>query len=320
MSALASFRDTKQSNVLTLSTVKLGAGKKVFAGGIVVTDTATGYGCAGKTGTGLVCRGIAMQDVDNTSGGNGALSVGVDRRPAWLDIYGSDAVTQADVDKTVFLYDDHTIARTDGSAQRSIAGVLRAVGTLGALVEFSETNGDQLAVETAARQALIAALALTTTPGGASLIGLYDAADKFVATTVEAALAEAIAGKRIAATANDATVGGVPVVHTIAVADAASGTKTVMLHATYGALKILDVHFVKAGSAGGATDSIKLTDGTHDITDSLDLNSKAAGAIVRAASVSPTYGSLAAGATLVANWTKTTNGCEGTLVITGVRA
>ncbi len=46
------------------------------------------------------------------------------------------------------------------------------------------------AAASAALTAHITALALTTTPGGASLVGVYDVANHYTATTVEAALAE----------------------------------------------------------------------------------------------------------------------------------
>ena len=162
---LASFRDTKQVNSLVRSRVALGASKVVYAGGVVVTDTATGYGCAGKTATGLVARGIAQQTVDNSSGAAGAAAADVDNRPAWLDILGTDLVTQANVDQTVYLVDDHTIAATDGGGTRSIAGILREVGTLGALVEFDTVAGSVVASLAASVGALPA---ITVTDGSAS--------------------------------------------------------------------------------------------------------------------------------------------------------
>jgi len=161
---LASFRDTRQVAGLTRSKVNLGAGKVVYAGGVVVTDTSTGYGCAGKTGTGLVARGIAQQNVDNSSGAAGAAAVDVDRRPAWLDISATDPVTQANVDGPVYLVDDHTISATNGGATQSLAGILREVGPLGALVEFMVASDSAVASLAASLQALPA---VTKTDGSA---------------------------------------------------------------------------------------------------------------------------------------------------------
>jgi hypothetical protein len=79
------------------------------------------------------------------------------------------------------------------------------------------------------------------------------------------------------------------------------------------------VHFVKAGSTGGASDTVKLTDGTHDISSTLALSGVAAGTMARTTSISATYGTVAAGGTLVANYTNTTTSCEGTLYVTGLR-
>lgn len=295
-----------------------------YQGGLAVLDS-TGYVKPGVAASSLTSVGIfdftadVMEgQLDNSGGNPGDLYARIRRGTFCFKNKSGDLVVQADVGKFCYIYDDDTVCHTGTS--KSVAGIVRRVDSDGVWVRVGAELGEALASEISAREAISTALALATTPGGASLVGIFDTADKFVATTVEAALAEGIAGKRIAATANDAAVGGVSIVHTIAIADAASATKTVTLHATYGAIKILEVHFIKAGTTGGSTDSIKLTDGNHDITDAMDLNTKAAGVITRAASISPTYGSLAAGATLVANWTKTTNGCEGTLVIIGVRA
>jgi hypothetical protein len=70
----------------------------------------------------------------------------------------------------------------------------------------------ELATEAAAEVAEsvnVADLALTTTPGGASLVGIYDAATLYTATTVEAALAEVrvLANAAIALAKKTVTVG-----------------------------------------------------------------------------------------------------------------
>jgi hypothetical protein len=78
-----------------------------------------------------------------------------------------------------------------------------AEGTLNGDKVFSLTTNDPITLNTtalafgevaaaAAVTALEAALALTTTPGGASYVGVYDAATQITATTVEGALAEIV--------------------------------------------------------------------------------------------------------------------------------
>lgn len=276
MAALASFRDTKQVNGLTRSKVDLGAGKVVFAGGIVVTDTSTGYGCAGKTGTGLVARGIAQVSVDNTGGAAGAASVDVDNRPAWLDISGADPVSRANVDQPVFMVDDHTIAATDGGGTRSTCGILREVGVNGALVEFSGTNGTVLAAEIAAREALEANLA------------------------DQDALAGVLTGKSVANVADANVVGGIEVAHRIDVADGVTADIDVVLtHKTL----ITQIEVIKKAGAGGADDTITVKNGATAITDAMSLN-VADKTIVRPTTIDDAQMTIAAAGTLRVTRTK----------------
>jgi hypothetical protein len=285
--ALSSFRDTTFVTKNPTS-IKLTSGVTAYAGGIVCIDTATGYGVVGQVKTGLVCRGIARETVENPVGGT--LSVPVDEGPAWVDIYSSDSVTQANVGQPVYIYDDYRIAATDGNSQRSVAGVLLAYDAAkGALVHFGSVDGTALAAEIATREAATSALA-------GNLTGQH---------------------AKVNTTSN--TIGSLVIQHRIAVPSSATGTVSVTLNATYGAMLITDVHFIKAGSTGGSSDTVQVTDGTYAISDAMSLNSKAAGAIVRAATLNPTYTSLAAGATLVASYTRGTTSCEGTLFVTGLR-
>lgn len=53
----------------------------------------------------------------------------------WKDSRSSDAITTADWGKIVYIVDDETVAKTDGSAARSAAGVCRGVDLAGVWVE-----------------------------------------------------------------------------------------------------------------------------------------------------------------------------------------
>ena len=276
MAALSTFRDTK-SVTLGSTTLKLGTGVIAYAGGLVCTDTATGYGVAGQVKTGLVARGIARSTVDNSAGQAGDKSVAVEEGRFWLDIYGSDPVTQANVDQPVFIYDDHTIAATDGNAARSVAGVLRAVDAArGALVEVSCANQTAMAAEIAAREALEANLADQDT------------------------LAGVLTGKSVANTANAAVIGGLEVVHRIAIADAATAdTDVVLTHKTM----VTDVLVIKTAGNGGSGDTIQVKNGSTAITDaiSININDKV---MARAASIDDAQQTIAAGGTLKVTCTK----------------
>lgn len=102
----------------------------------------------------------------------------------------------------------------------------------------------------------------------------------------------------------------------ISVPAGSSGTSTVYVK---GACKVIDMHFIKLGSTGGGSDTVTLTDGTYAISDALALNSKAAKAIVRMATIDTNYTTLAAGARLVANYTCGTTSCEGTMYVRAIK-
>lgn len=319
--ALTDIRDTPMLTT-ELRTGLLAASVRVYKGALVVTDTATGYDKPGVTGTGLVALGIAdpMEPyVDTTGYANGAKTVPVKTGIALLANDGTYPCRVADRGKPCYIVDDQTVARTDGGGTRSVCGTIVDVTSRGTFVRISSADSVALAAEIASREAISTSLALTTTPGGASYVGVYDVANKYTATTVEAALAEDADARRIKVNTADNTVGSVTVVHRIAVPSGASSTKSITLDATFGKIKIIDVHFIKAGSTGGASDTVKITDGTNDITDAMALSGKAAGAIVRATSISTSYDTLAAGATLVANYTNTTTSCEGTVYVRCLR-
>lgn len=297
-------------------------GVTVYKGALIVRDTATGYDKPAVTGTGLIARGIAAMEEPSvsTSGiASGTTKIRLRKGIFCLDNYVSDSCTVADRGKPCYIVDDCTVARTDGGATRSVAGTIENVDTRGVWVLIDSVNGVALASEIASREAISTALALTTTPGGASYVGVFDTAGKYTATNVEAALAEDADARRVKVNTTSNTVGSIPVIHRIAVPSGESGTVSVTLDATFGKVKIIDAHFIKDGSTGGASDTVKITDGTYDISDAMALSGKAAGAIVRAASISTTYDTLAAGATLVANYTKSTTSCEGTLYVRCLR-
>jgi len=248
-----------------------------YAGGIVCTDTATGYGVVGQVKTGLVARGIARSTVDNSAGQAGDKSVAVEEGRFWFDIYASDAVTQAHVDQPVFIYDDHTIARTDGSAARSVAGVLRAVDSArGALVEVSCANQTAIAAEIAAREALEANI------------------------TDQDAMAGVLNAKSVATVADANVIGGIEVAHRIAIADAATADTDVVL--TYKTM-ITQIEVIKTGGAGGASDTVQVKNGSTAITDAMSIN-VADKIIVRPSTLDDAQMTIAAGGTLKITCTK----------------
>lgn len=108
------------------------AGKKIYAGALVVLS-ATGYAEPGATATGLIARGRAEYDADNTAGADGDISVRVRR----LDVfrYANDSsIDRTYIGKTAYIVDDQTVAATDGTSTRSAAGEIVDVDSDGVWV------------------------------------------------------------------------------------------------------------------------------------------------------------------------------------------
>lgn len=114
----------------------LTAGVQVHAGGLVVSDSATGYSKAGATGLGLVARGVAQESA--TGGDNdGDVSVKV-RRGAhqFKNSAGGDEITRAHLELTAYIVDDETVASTDGAGTRSAAGKIIDVDADGVWIDI----------------------------------------------------------------------------------------------------------------------------------------------------------------------------------------
>jgi phage-related tail fiber protein len=128
-------------------------------------------------------------------------------------------------------------------------------------------------------------------------------------------------GKALAVGAPANTTMAVDGVHIIAVADGSTVLDAITLDATYGKFTVTDVWFQKNTVTGGASDAVQLcTDsgGSTAVADSIGLNAKASGAIVRCAVITAANSVFAAGAHLYVKRTHTTD-CGGTLYVRGYR-
>ena len=113
------------------------AAVKIFGGSLVMRNTA-GYLTKGATATGCVGVGRAETLVDNSAGVAGALSVEYRLGSFLFANLAGDLVTIADIGKPCFIADDQTVARTDGTATRSLAGIVDAVEATGVWVRCDE--------------------------------------------------------------------------------------------------------------------------------------------------------------------------------------
>jgi hypothetical protein len=109
------------------------ASKKIYAGSLVVLN-ATGYAEPGSTATTLTAAGRAEAQVDNSAGADGALTITV-RRGIFCFANHSDAVTRTEIGKSCYIVDDQTVAKTDGTGTRSVAGKVIDLDGSGVWVE-----------------------------------------------------------------------------------------------------------------------------------------------------------------------------------------
>lgn len=133
--ALSATRDTKRraGDLLALPALTATA---VFGGGIAVL-TAAGYCTKGGVATTHKAVGVFTEDQANP-GASGAVKYNV-RQDGWFQFKNSsagDAITLADVNANCYIVDDETVAKTDGSSTRSVAGRIRDVDADGVWVEF----------------------------------------------------------------------------------------------------------------------------------------------------------------------------------------
>lgn len=135
MSALTADRNTPQA-VGPRRVGLVAASTKIFTGALLMRNAA-GFLVQGQTDTGLVGVGRASEQVDNSAGADGALSVtfepGIYR---YANSAGADEITAADIGSVAYAVDDQTVAKTDGTGTRSPAGVIDHLDAQGVWVRF----------------------------------------------------------------------------------------------------------------------------------------------------------------------------------------
>lgn len=128
--AATAWRDAKQFH-------RKMAAVKIWAGTIVMLN-ASGYATSGATATGQIADGVAMDTVDNSAGSAGDLSLPVEKGCfRFANSASSDAITIAEIGDNCYIVDNQTVAKTDGSATRSVAGKIMDVDAEGVWVLFA---------------------------------------------------------------------------------------------------------------------------------------------------------------------------------------
>ena len=137
--ALAADQDMPEREPKIFS-YKVASGAKCYAGGIAVRNS-TGYVQPATTATGLVALGIFEEQADNTLGQDGDIEARVREGVFVLgNSADSDAITIADLGNACYLVDDATVAKTNGSNTRSVAGIIRYLDDLGPWVEIKNNK------------------------------------------------------------------------------------------------------------------------------------------------------------------------------------
>jgi hypothetical protein len=119
----------------TLLEHPLAASTKIYAGAIVALDAA-GNAVPGATSTTLTAVGRAESLADNSAGTAGAVTI-LTRRGIFK--YTNDTVAAIDrthIGKSGYLVDDHTVAATNGTNTRSVAGKILAIDPDGVWIEI----------------------------------------------------------------------------------------------------------------------------------------------------------------------------------------
>lgn len=134
MTALTADRATPQRDGRTFE-FPVAASMKIYAGALVMLDS-SGNAKKGAAATGQIAVGRAAAQVDNSSGSAGAKTVTVEAGVfRWANSSAGDAITAAEVGDDCYIADDQTVAKTDGTGTRSVAGKVVDVDAQGVWVK-----------------------------------------------------------------------------------------------------------------------------------------------------------------------------------------
>jgi hypothetical protein len=112
------------------------AAVKCFAGAIAVLDSSGNIKPA-VTATGLITVGRFEEYVDNSAGLADALTAVAKRGTfRYANSAAADAIAAAQIGDTCYLVDDQTVAKTDGTGTRSVAGIVADVDSAGVWVRM----------------------------------------------------------------------------------------------------------------------------------------------------------------------------------------
>jgi hypothetical protein len=113
------------------------AATTIYAGAMVALLTASGYAVPAGTAASGACVGVAQADADNSGGADGAINVNARKGAYRFDNSASaDLIARTSIGVNCYIVDDHTVAKTDSSGTRKVAGVVVDVDSAGVWVKF----------------------------------------------------------------------------------------------------------------------------------------------------------------------------------------
>ena len=135
MTALATERDTP-ARVGDRFEFPVAASTKIYKGSLVCINS-SGYAVPGSASTTFKSVGMAEETADNSSGAAAAINVKV-RRGVFRfgNSASTDLIALADINASCYVVDDQTVAKTNGSSSRSVAGTILSVDATGVWVNF----------------------------------------------------------------------------------------------------------------------------------------------------------------------------------------
>lgn len=135
MTALAKDRTTRERTG-NRRAFGVKAATLIYAGSIVCLD-ANDLAVPGAVATTLKAVGVAVAKADNSAGANNAINVeaatGIFR---FNNSASTDEITIGEIGADCYIVDDQTVAKTDGSSARSVAGKIFDVEADGVWVKF----------------------------------------------------------------------------------------------------------------------------------------------------------------------------------------
>ena len=136
MTALSTQRATR---VVTMTSVELlGKAETVYQGGLACGDTSTGLVAKGFVSTTLVPLGKYIDNQTTGAGGTVNIEFFEEQKGQWYaNSTAGGLIAATDAFSDCYIVDDQTVAKTSGTATRSVAGMILKVDALkGVLVMF----------------------------------------------------------------------------------------------------------------------------------------------------------------------------------------